>query len=84
MADNSNVYEVETKKIDWKLILFLVFLGWLGIDKFYTAKSFKKGWKFALVKFLYNIIALGELWNIFDIIQALRCKYELDFREYFR
>jgi TM2 domain-containing membrane protein YozV len=80
----NNVYEVEEKKIDGKLILFLVFLGWFGIDKFYAAKSFKGGWKFALVKFLYNIIGLGELWNIFDIIQALRKKYELDFREYFR
>jgi hypothetical protein len=84
MASNANIYEVEEKKVDWKLILILIFLGWFGIDKIYAAKSFKKSWKFVLVKLLYNIIALGELWNIFDIIQAIRGKYELDFREYFR
>lgn len=85
MANNTaNVYDVEEKKVDGILILILVFLGWFGIDKFYVAKSFKGGWKFALVKFAYNLIGLGELWNIFDIIQAFRKKYQLDFREYFR
>lgn len=80
----NTVYEVEEKKVDPILILYLVFLGWFGIDKFYAAKSFKKGWKFALIKLAYTIIGLGILWNIFDIIQAIRKKYELDFREYFR
>lgn len=80
----NTVYEVEKKTVDGTLILFLVFLGWFGIDKFYATKSFGKGWKLALVKFAYNLIGLGILWNIFDIIQAIRCKYEIDFREYFR
>lgn len=77
-------YEVQQEDLDTGLLLMLIFLGWFGIDKFYYAKSFKKAWKFALIKFLYNIIGLGILWNIFDIIQAIRLKYQFDFREYFR
>ncbi len=80
----NSIYEVEEKKIDGKLLIFLIFLGWFGIDKFIAAGSFKAGWKFALVKFLYNLIVLGMLWNIFDIIQCIRKKYELDFRNYFK
>lgn len=76
-------YSVEEKRLDWGLITILFFFGWFGIDKFYVAKSFKKGWKFALVKFLYSIILIGILWNIFDLVQAFRKKYEFDFREYF-
>lgn len=76
-------YAMEEKKIDWILILFIFFLGWFGIDKFYATKSWKKGWKYALVKFLYNIILIGILWNIFDLIQAFRGKYQIDFRDYF-
>lgn len=81
---NNTVYEVPEEKVDGILLLFLIFLGWFGGDKFYVAKSFKKDWKFALVKFAYNLIGLGIIWNIFDIIQALRKKYQFDFREYFR
>ena len=80
----NTVYEVKEEKVDALLLVFLIFLGWFGADKFYVAKSFKGGWKFALVKFLYSIILLGLIWNIFDIIQALRKKYQFDFREYFR
>lgn len=77
-------YEVEKKDLDSTLLIILIFLGWLGIDKFFAVKSFKGGWKFALVKFLYLFIGLGILWNIFDIVQCIRKKYQLDFREYFR
>lgn len=77
-------YEVVQKDLDSTLLIILIFLGWLGIDKFCVAKSFKGGWKFALVKLLYLCIGLGILWNIFDIIQCIRKKYQLDFREYFR
>ena len=63
-------------------LLFLI--GWFGLEKFYYAKSFKKAWKFVLVKFLYSLILIGLIWNIFDIVQAFRKKYQLDFREYFR
>lgn len=78
-------YYVDTgkKKADPVLLIILIFLGWFGIDKFYAAKSFKKGWKFMLVKFLYNVILIGVLWNIFDIVKAIQGKYELDFRDYF-
>lgn len=79
-----NEYYVEEKKKDWRLILVLFTIGWLGLDKFYAVKSFKKGWKFALVKFLYCCVAIGLIWNIFDIVQAFRKKYQFDFREYFR
>ena len=47
-------YGIKEEKLDAWLIVILIFLGWLGIDKFYYAKSFKKAWKFALVKFLYT------------------------------
>lgn len=77
-------YGVEKKKRDGILILLLFIIGWFGCEKFYYAKSFKKAWKFVLVKFLYSCIGLGIIWNIFDIVQAFRCKYQLDFRDYFK
>lgn len=78
-------YFVETKKkeVNPVLLVIIFFLGWFGIDKFYAAKSFRGGWKFALVKFAYNIILIGVIWNIFDFVKALMGKYELDFRDYF-
>lgn len=69
---------------DYILILFLVFLGWLGIDKFYYYKSFKKAWKFAGVKLIFTISLLGILWNLFDIVMAFLGRYEGDFRDYFK
>lgn len=83
MANNEYYVPSDKKEKDMGLILILIFLGWLGIDKFYYAKSFKGAWKFALVKLAYNIILIGALWNIFDIIKACQGKYELDFRDYF-
>lgn len=80
---NHEEYGIQEKKRDPILIL-LFLIGWIGMEKFYAAKSFKGGWKFALVKFLYCLIGLGLLWNIFDIVKAFMGKYELDFREYFR
>lgn len=77
-------YYVQEKKRDPILILLLFLIGWFGLEKFYYAKSFKKTWKFVLVKFLYSLILIGLIWNIFDIVQAFRKKYQLDFREYFR
>ena len=78
------IYEYQETKRDPILIVMLFFLGWFGLENFYVAKSFKKAWKFALVKFAYNLIGLGIIWNIFDIVKAFQKKYELDFREYFR
>jgi hypothetical protein len=77
-------YQQPKEKIDAWLIVILFFAGWLGIDKFYAAKGFKKAWKFALVKLMYNFVGLGIFWNIYDIIMAFRRKYEFDFRDYFR
>lgn len=77
-------YSNEKEEFSPLFLLCLIFLGWLGIDKFVYIKSFKLGWKFALVKLLYNLIFVGVLWNIFDIIQYCRHKYQFDFREYFR
>ena len=61
--------------MDTGLFLITLFLGWFGIDKFY------KGGKSA--KLLCTFIFIGIIWNIFDLIQIARGKYELDFREYF-
>ena len=77
-------YYVQEKKRDPILILLLFLIGWFGLENFYYAQSFKKAWKFVLVKFLYSLILIGLIWNIFDIVQAFRKKYQLDFREYFR
>lgn len=77
-------YGIAEKKVDPWLVIILIFLGWLGIDKFYYAKSFKKAWKFALVKLAYTVVAIGIFWNIYDIIKACMDKYEFDFRDYFR
>lgn len=84
MKNEEYYVDTEKAKISPLFLVVLIFLGWLGIDKFVYTKSFKKGWKFAIVKLAYNIILLGVLWNIFDIIQYCRGKYELDFRDYFK
>jgi|LAHS01.1.fsa_nt_gb TM2 domain-containing membrane protein YozV len=83
MANEEYVVDDQKKKIDAWLIVILIFLGWFGIDKFYAAKSFKNGWKLALVKFAYNLIVIGVLWNLFDIVRAIKGTYEIDFRDYF-
>lgn len=66
--------------MDIKLLLITIFLGWFGIDK-YVAGG-KKAWKIATVKLLSCIIFIGAIWNIYDIIQIARQKYEIDPREY--
>ena len=67
--------------MDTGLFLITLFLGWFGIDKFY--KGGKSAWKYFLVKLLCTFIFIGIIWNLFDLIQIARGKYELDFREYF-
>lgn len=83
---NKEEYYVDTEKpkIEAGFLCVLIFLGWFGIDKIFYAKSFKASWKFFIVKLAYTIILLGVLWNIFDIIQYCRHRYQFDFREYFR
>lgn len=70
------------QKIDWGLFFISLFLGFFGIDKFYYLKSFKLAWKFALVKFLFNLIFIGILWDIWDDIMILTKTYQVDAREY--
>jgi len=83
MANEEYVVEQKSRKVDPWLIVILVFLGWLGIDKIYAAKNFRKAWKFWLVKLAYCLIGIGLIWNIFDIVRAIMGSYELDFRDYF-
>ncbi len=80
---NKEEYSLAIEPVKPSFLLVLIFLGWFGIDKFVYSRSFKKGWKFAVVKLLYTCIGLGIIWNIFDIVQYCRHKYQLDFREYF-
>ena len=71
-------------KIDWVLSIFTLFPFCIfGADKFWVAKSFKKAWKFAAVKFLANLALVGIIWDIFDIVCVLTKTYEFDAREYF-
>lgn len=76
----ANIIDAE-EKFDWKLFVLTLFLGWFGIDKFYVGGG--KAWKYFLVKLGANIIFLGIIWNIFDLIMICRKKYQLDAREYF-
>lgn len=71
-----------SEKIDWGLFFIALFFGIFGIDKFYYLKSFKAAWKFALIKFLFNVIFVGVIWDIFDLIMILLKKYQVDAREY--
>ncbi|MCH3966773.1 MAG: hypothetical protein LKE52_04045 [Bacilli bacterium] len=77
-------YSVPEKKVDPWLLVIIFFLGWLGIDKIYYVKSFKKGGKFFFVKLAFIFIGLGVIWNIIDFIKACMGKYEEDFRDYFK
>lgn len=69
--------------IDWVLLVFLVFLGWFGIDKFWIKKCWKGTWKFAFAKLISNLALVGIIWNIWDIVMACNRTYQYDAREYF-
>ncbi|MEG1608972.1 MAG: hypothetical protein RR348_03815 [Clostridia bacterium] len=56
------------------LFIICLFLGWFGIDKLVMGG----GWKIALVKFLLNLLIIGEIWNIYDMICAAIGKYKLN------
>lgn len=79
----AEIQTLEKPKIDLGLFFICLFFGWFGMDKFYYAKTWKKTWKFALVKFLSFLIIVGIFYNIIDLIMILRCKYKFDFRDYF-
>lgn len=79
----AEIETIEKPKIDLSLFFMTFFLGIFGADKFYYAKTWKKTWKFALIKFLSTLIFIGILWNIFDCIMILCRKYQFDFRDYF-
>lgn len=72
-----------SERIDWVLFVFALFLGWLGIDKFWYAKTWKNTWKFALVKFIACLALVGLIWWIFDVVMVLLRMYEFDARDYF-
>lgn len=72
-----------SERIDWVLFVFALFLGWLGIDKFWYAKTWKNTWKFATVKFIACLALVGLIWWIFDIVMVLLRMYEFDARDYF-
>ncbi|MFA6860729.1 MAG: hypothetical protein WCR30_05040 [Clostridia bacterium] len=63
-----------TQGFDIWLVLIIFFFGWLGIDKLYKGG----GWKLALVKFLLNLVIVGEIWNIYDFVCAIMGRYKLN------
>ncbi len=75
--------EKTSLKIDWGLFAIALFLGFFGLDKFYYAKNFKPAWKYALVKFMFNLIFLGIIWDIWDDVMIVLKQYQFDAREYF-
>lgn len=74
------MYEENSEQVNLGLVFIIFFLGWFGVDKFYTLG--KKGWKLFILKLLANCIGIGELWNIVDFIMALCKKYKADPRDY--
>lgn len=56
------------------LILFLIvlFLGWFGIDKLYMGNT-----KLFIIKFLLLFVAVGIIWNSYDIVCAAIGRYKL-------
>jgi TM2 domain-containing membrane protein YozV len=69
----------QNSKIDLVLLLIAIFLGWLGIDKLYKGDV-----KMFIIKLLLNIIIVGAIWNIVDIIMILMGKYQIDPRKYLK
>jgi TM2 domain-containing membrane protein YozV len=69
----------QTEKFDVVLLLIAIFLGWFGIDKLY-----KGDFKMFIIKLLLNIIIVGAIWNVIDIVMILVGKYQIDPRKYFK
>lgn len=63
------------KKEKGGIVLFLItlFLGWFGIDKLYMGNT-----KLFVIKLLLNLVIVGEIWNIYDIICSAIGKYKLN------
>lgn len=72
-----------SERIDWGLFFITLLLGWFGLDKFYVRRTWSPTWKFWLVKLGYNLIFVGALWNLWDLVMILLCRYQFDAREYF-
>jgi hypothetical protein len=64
--------ETQTKKFDWIFFLVVLFLGWLGVDKF-----IKGSWKLGLLKLVLSVVVVGIVWNIYDLICICRGNYRL-------
>ncbi|HOI46978.1 MAG TPA: NINE protein [Bacilli bacterium] len=67
----------QNSKFDVVLLLIAIFLGWFGIDKLYKGDV-----KMFIIKLLLNIIIVGAIWNIVDIVMILLGKYQIDPRKY--
>lgn len=67
----------QNSKFDVVLLLIAIFLGWFGIDKLYKGDV-----KMFIIKLLLNLIIVGAIWNIVDIVMILLGKYQIDPRKY--
>ncbi len=65
--------EAKNAKFDWVLFLIVLFFGWLGVDKFY-----KKDCKMGVWKLLLNLVVVGEVWNIYDLVCVILGKYKVN------
>lgn len=61
------------KKFDLVLFLIVLFLGWFGIDKLYKGDT-----KLFIIKLLLNLIVVGMIWNIYDLVCVVLGKYKLN------
>lgn len=61
------------KKFDLTLFLITLFLGWFGVDKLY-----KKSTKFFLIKLVANLLVVGVIWNIYDLVTIVLGKYKVN------
>ena len=72
-----------SEKIDWALFAFALFFGYLGVEKFWYAKTWKQTWKFAFAKFIACLALVGLIWWLSDCILILAKRYQFDARDYF-
>ncbi len=59
--------------MDWKLFFIVLFGGWFGLDKLYKGNK-----KMFLWKLISNLLIVGILWNLYDLVMVVLGKYQVN------
>ena len=59
--------------MDWKLFFIVLFGGWFGLDKLYKGNK-----KMFLWKLISNLLIVGVLWNLYDLVMVVLGKYQVN------